>query len=101
MRFDVAIDQYVADMQTQGRMNSAATERDYRLVLYRHADDVDNRDPRYTGREDVKRTLRRWPHPNSQRHHRRRRPPRRRASRRQTGDRFGGRLAPPPACCDR
>jgi site-specific recombinase XerD len=31
-----------------------------------HADDVDNRDPRKTGREDVKGTLRRWPHPNSQ-----------------------------------
>jgi integrase/recombinase XerD len=70
MRFDVAIDEYVADMQAQGRMNSSATERDYRLVLYAHAEDVDNRDPRYTGREDVKRTLRRWRHPNSQRKNR-------------------------------
>lgn len=70
MRFDVAIDLYVGDMRAQGRMNSAATERDYRLVLYWHAEDVDNRDPRYTGREDVKRTLRRWPHPNSQRKNR-------------------------------
>jgi site-specific recombinase XerD len=70
MRFDVAIDEYVADMQAQGRMNSAATERDYRLVLYAHADDVDNRDPRYTGRDDVKLTLRRWLHPNSHRKNR-------------------------------
>lgn len=44
MRVDVAIDQYVADMQAQGRMNSAATERDYRLVPYWHADD--RRQPR-------------------------------------------------------
>ena len=60
MRFDVAIDEYVADMRSQGRMNSDKTERDYRIVLYAHAEDVNNRDPRYTGREDVKRTLRRW-----------------------------------------
>jgi site-specific recombinase XerD len=70
VRFDVAIDEYVVDMRSQGRMNSAATERDYRLVLYAHADDVGNRDPRYTGRDDAKRTLRRWPHPNSQRKNR-------------------------------
>ena len=29
-----------------------------------------NRDPAYVGREDVKRTLRRWPHPNTQRKNR-------------------------------
>ena len=34
--------------------------------LDRHGDDVDDRDPRYTNRDDVKRTLRRWSHPNSQ-----------------------------------
>ena len=52
MRFDVAIDEYVRDMRSQGRMNSDKTERDYRIVLYAHSEDVDNRDPRYTGRED-------------------------------------------------
>jgi integrase/recombinase XerD len=66
VRFDVAIDEYVRDMWSQGRFNSPASERNYRLVLYAHVEDVDNRDPRYTGREDVKRTLRRWSHPNSQ-----------------------------------
>ena len=30
-----------------------------------HAEDVDNRDPRKTGRDDVKATLRRWANPNS------------------------------------
>lgn len=66
----MAIDEFVADMRSQGRMNSDKTERDYRIVLYAHADDVGNRDPRYTAREDVKRTLRRWSHPNSQRKNR-------------------------------
>jgi site-specific recombinase XerD len=70
MRFDVAIDEYVLDMWSQGRFTSPATDRNYRLVLYAHADDVDNRDPRKTGRDDVKRTLRRWSHPNSQRKNR-------------------------------
>ena len=42
MRFDVAIDEFVADMRSQGRMNSDKTERDYRLVLYAHAEDIDN-----------------------------------------------------------
>jgi site-specific recombinase XerD len=65
VRFAVAIDAYVADMRAQGRMNSPATERDYRYCLDRH-DDVGNRDPRYTNRDDVKRTLRRWTNPNSQ-----------------------------------
>lgn len=66
MRFTQAIDLYVADMRSQGRMNSDRTEVDYRQVLNRHSEDVSNRDPRLTGREDVKVTLRRWPHPNSQ-----------------------------------
>lgn len=70
MRFDVAIDEYVRDMWSQGRFTSEATERNYRLVLYAHAEDVDNRDPERTGRDDVKRTLRRWSHPNSQRKNR-------------------------------
>jgi integrase len=70
MRLSAAIDSYLADMRAQGRVNSPATERDYRYCLDRHAEDVDNRDPRYTNRNDVKRTLRRWSHPNSQRKYR-------------------------------
>jgi site-specific recombinase XerD len=68
--FDMAIDEYVRDMWSQGRFNSESTERNYRLVLYAHAEDVDNRDPERTGRDDVKQTLRRWAHPNSQRKNR-------------------------------
>ncbi len=57
-------------MWSQGRFTSEATERNYRLVLYAHAEDIDNRDPERTGRDDVKQTLRRWSHPNSQRKNR-------------------------------
>lgn len=53
-------------MRSQGRINSDKTERSYRGVLEKHAQDVENRDPRYIGREDIKRTLTRWKHPNSQ-----------------------------------
>jgi integrase len=67
MRFSDAIDRYIDDMQSQGRLNSPSSERGYRSTLVAHADDVRNRDPGYVGREDVKRTLRRWSHPNTQR----------------------------------
>jgi integrase len=54
-------------MRAEGRINSAATERSYQDCLSLHADDVGNRDPRSTFRQDVKTTLRRWPNPNTQR----------------------------------
>jgi len=70
VRFDVAIDQFIADMRAQARINSDHTETAYRTALTQHAEDVANRDPAKTGREDVKRTLAHWRHPNSrnQRH---------------------------------
>jgi integrase len=67
MRFSDAIDRYIEDMQSQGRLNSRSSERGYRSTLEAHGEDVGNRDPRYVAREDVKRTLRRWLHPNTQR----------------------------------
>jgi integrase/recombinase XerD len=70
MKFAEAIDLYIADMRTEGRINSPATETNYRITLNAHADDVSNRDPRTTSRDDVKRTLARWPHPNTQRKNR-------------------------------
>lgn len=66
MKFTAAIDEYLADMRSQGRINSPRTERSYYARLLMHADDVANRDPRKTGRADIKRTLRRWDHPNTQ-----------------------------------
>jgi integrase len=67
MRFAVAIDEYVADMRSQGRINSPNTDAAYRRVLGAHCDDVGDRDPATVGRGGVKTTLRRWAHPNSQR----------------------------------
>lgn len=67
MRFAEAIDLYVADQRIAGRINSPKTEVAYRAVLDRHAEDIGNRDPRTVGREDCKRTLARWPNPNTQR----------------------------------
>jgi site-specific recombinase XerD len=66
MRFSKAIDVYVADMRAAGRFNSDRTEVAYRATLGCHAEDVSNRDPSKTNRDDVKRTLRRWGHPNTQ-----------------------------------
>ena len=65
MTFREAIDLFMLDMTQQGRIRSPRSERSYRDVLLRHAEDVENRDPAKTGRTDVKRTLARWPHPNS------------------------------------
>jgi integrase/recombinase XerC len=67
MTFGHAIDLYIADMRAEGRVNSDRTEIGYRACLNAHADDVGNRDPRYTNRQDVKTTLRRWTNPNTQR----------------------------------
>jgi integrase/recombinase XerD len=66
MRFDEAIDLYIADMQAQGRLNSPSSVVGYRATLAAHGEDVGNRDPAYVGREDVKRTLRRWKNANTQ-----------------------------------
>ncbi len=66
MKFSDAIDQFITDYRSAGRINSPATERDYRSTLEKHADDIDNRDPALTGAKDVKRTLARWKNPNTQ-----------------------------------
>lgn len=70
MKFSLAIDMYVRDQYADGRFNSAHTERAYRVTLYAHCDDVGDRDPSKPGRGDVKKTLDRWPNPNtrSQKH---------------------------------
>ena len=70
MKFTSAIDAFIADAKAEGQINSPRTETNYRHALACHAEDVDNRDPRSTNRGDVKRTLRRYPHPNTQRRNR-------------------------------
>lgn len=60
MRFSAAIDEYVAEKFSEGTFNSPKTEATYRATLLKHAEDVGNRDPSKTSRDDVKQTLRRW-----------------------------------------
>jgi hypothetical protein len=54
MRFDAAIDLYLDDTQAHDTLSSASSVRGYRSTLEAHAEDVENRDPAYIGREDVK-----------------------------------------------
>ena len=67
MQFARAIDLYLADMRRYGRINSDKSELSYRARLDCHGSDIGNRDPRTSGRNDIKRTLSRWDHPNTQR----------------------------------
>lgn len=67
MKFSQAIELYVADMRRYGRINSDRTEDSYRHRLYKHGEDIANRDPRTVGRNDIKRTLSRWESANTQR----------------------------------
>ena len=66
MNFHQAIEVYIRDQRSAGRINSDRTEASYRSALELHAADVGNRDPRTVGREECKLTLARWPHPNTQ-----------------------------------
>lgn len=66
MKFGQAIDLFLEDMRTEGRITSDASERSYRDALNLHAADVNNRDPRTTNRDDVKTTLGRWTNTTTQ-----------------------------------
>lgn len=65
MKFEVAIDAFIADWKGYGQINSPHTEQAYREKLYMHAEDCGGRPVEKAGKEDVKRTLRRWSHANS------------------------------------
>jgi site-specific recombinase XerD len=64
MRFTDAIDEYLCDQRRVGRINSEETVRTCRRVLGLHAQDT-LAGPLQASREDVKRTLARWEHPNT------------------------------------
>jgi hypothetical protein len=57
MKFSEAVELYVADMRRYSRINSNRTELGYRDRLYKHGEDMGNRDPGTTARSDIKRTL--------------------------------------------
>jgi site-specific recombinase XerD len=54
-------------MRAFGRLTTDRSAEEYRRTLCRHGSDAETNDPTLTTREDVKRTLRRWTHPNTQR----------------------------------
>lgn len=68
MKFDEAIDRYLEDMRSEGRINSPHSVASYRSRLEVLADEVSNRDPSKVGLEDVNRTLRHWPHASTASH---------------------------------
>jgi integrase/recombinase XerC len=67
LTFAEAIESYLADMRAYGRLTSDRSATEYRRTLRRHGEDTEACDPLTTTRDDVKRTLRRWTHPNTQR----------------------------------
>lgn len=64
MRFTDAIEEYLCDQRQAGRINSDETVRTCRRVLGLHAQDTPA-GPLGASREDIKRTLARWEHPNT------------------------------------
>ncbi len=61
------IEEYLGDMKRCGRLLSPHSQKAYRLVLALHGRDVGNVGLMDSTRLDVKRTLLRWKHPNTQR----------------------------------
>lgn len=68
--FTAVIEDYLADMRAFGRLSTDRSVQEFRRVLLTHVEDAAGSDPATTTREDVKRTLRRWTHPNTQRRRR-------------------------------
>jgi len=60
MKFGRAVDLFIADWRSEGRINSPLTERIYRGKLDHLTETVDNRDPAKVGANDLKRALGRW-----------------------------------------
>jgi site-specific recombinase XerD len=70
LTFASAAELYIADMRALGRLTTERSAHEYRRALLQHATDAATTDPRATTRDDVKLTLRRWSHPNTQRRRR-------------------------------
>ena len=65
MRIETAIDAFIADWKGYGRINSEHTERSYRKKLLLLGEDCGWAQVEDITKADVKKTLRRWDHPNS------------------------------------
>lgn len=65
MKIEQAIDYFIADWKGYGRINSEHTERSYRKKLLLLGEDCGWAPVEDISKAHVKRTLRRWEHPNS------------------------------------
>lgn len=65
MKMETAIDAFIADWKGYGRINSEHTERSYRSKLLLLGEDSGWAPVEDIIKADVKKTLRRWEHPNS------------------------------------
>ena len=65
--FTSLLERYLDDMHAFGRLTTSRSIAEYRSTIRRHADDAEGASPAQTTREDVKATVRRWSHPNTQR----------------------------------
>lgn len=65
--FSEAIDLFLADMTGLARLTTSRSVAEYRRTVQTHAADAQGTGPGATSRQDVKTTLRRWSHPNTQR----------------------------------
>ncbi len=65
--FDRAIELFLEDMVTLGRLNTDRSCAEYRRTVRKHAEDAGGARPDATTRNEVKLTLRRWSHPNTKR----------------------------------
>lgn len=68
MKLDQAVEQYLAEMRSEGRINSPHTVASYRSRLDALGRQAGNRDPRTIGVSDVDRTLAGWPNPATGQH---------------------------------
>ncbi|MFN2617846.1 MAG: tyrosine-type recombinase/integrase [Thermoleophilaceae bacterium] len=67
LSFESATQLYLDDMRALGRLTTNRSAAEYRRTVRKHAEDSESADPGQTTRQDVKATLRRWSHPNTQR----------------------------------
>ena len=65
--FDRAIELFLEDMFSLGRLTTDHSIAEYRRTVRKHAEDAGGARPDATTRDHIKQTLRRWSHPNTKR----------------------------------
>ena len=65
--FDRAVELFLEDMLSLGRLTTEHSIAEYRRTVRKHAEDAAGAGPEATTRDEIKLTLRRWSHPNTKR----------------------------------